>query len=64
MNRMNGMNPTQMLQMIRNNPQMTGNNTVSNVLRLRDANDRQGLIELYKNTCQTTGNQPDPRFLQ
>lgn len=58
------MNNQQILQQIRNNPQMMGNKTVANVFKLREQNDRQGLVELYKQTCQTMGVQPDPRFLQ
>lgn len=61
---MNNGNVLQLLQTIQNNPQMMGNGTVANVMQMRQNKDRQGLIELYKNTCQSTGNQPDPRFLQ
>lgn len=60
----NNMSVSQMLQSVRNNAQMMGNNTISNVLSLRDKKDRQGLIEIYKNTCNTMGYQPDERFLK
>lgn len=57
-------NYQQILMNIQNNTQMMGNKTVQNVFELRTKNDHQGLIELYKNTCQTVGQQPNPMFLK
>ena len=57
-------NYQQILMNIQNNNQMMGNKTVQNVFELRTKNDHQGLIELYKNTCQTVGQQPNPMFLK
>lgn len=57
------MNNSQILGNIRNNPQMMGNGTVANVFKLMDKHDTNGLLDLYKQTCQTTGNAPDPRII-
>lgn len=52
------------LNNIMNNPQMMQNATVKNVMELRNKNDVQGLLEIYKNTCKTFGKTPDKRFFK
>lgn len=58
------MNEQQILEQIRNTPQMMQNETVANVFNLMEKNDHYGLVNLYKQTCQTMGVQPNPQFLQ
>lgn len=57
-------NYQQILSQLQNNQQIMGNKTVQNVFNLRNRNDHNGLVELYKNTCQTVGQQPNPMFLR
>lgn len=58
------MNNLQILQQVRNNPQMMGNDTVKNVFDCLDKKDHRGLVEIYKQTCQTMGQQPNQIFLR
>lgn len=57
-------NYQQMLNQIRNNQNAMGNPTVQSVFRCLDQKDHNGLVELYKNTCNTKGQQPNQMFLQ
>lgn len=57
-------NAGQYLNRIRNNPQAMQNQTVQNVFNCLSRRDHQGLVEIYKNTCQTLGQQPNQMFLQ
>lgn len=61
---MNNISTEQQLNMIRNNPQYMGNNTIAEMFRLRDSKDHNGLVELYKNTCKTCGVQPNPDYIK
>lgn len=58
------LNYTQILSQLQSNQQIMENKTVQNVFNLRNKNDHNGLVELYKNTCQTVGQQPNPMFLR
>lgn len=57
-------NAGQYLGQIKNNPQMMNNQTVKNVFECLSKRDHQGLVEIYKNTCNTLGQQPNQMFLQ
>lgn len=57
-------NYQQILGNIRNNKQLMQNQTVKNVFDLLDKKDHNGLVELYKNTCQTFGQQPNQMFIR
>lgn len=57
-------NPNNYLQQIKTNPQYMNNQTVQNVFNCLSKRDHQGLVEIYKNTCQTLGQQPNQMFLQ
>lgn len=56
-------NYSQILNQIKNNPQVMNNQTVQSVFDCLDRKDHNGLVELYKNTCQTLGQQPNQMFL-
>lgn len=58
------MNYQNILTQIQNNPQAMQNQTVKNVFNCLSQRDHQGLVEIYKNTCQTLGQQPNKMFLQ
>lgn len=58
------LNYTQILSQLQSNQQIMENKTVQNVFNLRNKNDHNKLVELYKNTCQTVGQQPNPMFLR
>lgn len=47
--KLRGMNPTQVLDQIENNPQMMSNPMVQNVMKMRKANDTEGLTGLAEN---------------
>lgn len=47
--RLRGMNPSQILDQIENNPQMMNNPMVQNVMKMRKANDTEGLTGLAEN---------------
>lgn len=57
-------NYQQILSQVQNNPQAMNNQTVQNVFQCLSKRDHQGLVEIYKNTCQTLGQQPNQMFLQ
>lgn len=57
-------NALSQLQMVRNNQNMMNNQTVKNTFDLLDRKDHNGLVELYKQTCQTMGIQPNPEYLK
>lgn len=40
------------------------NKTVQSVFNCLENKDHKGLVELYKNTCNTVGQQPNQMFLQ
>lgn len=52
------------LAQIKNNPNMMNNQTVQNVFSCLDRKDHNGLVELYKNTCNTLGQQPNQMLLR
>lgn len=54
----------QLLSQMRNNPQVMNNQTVQSVFNCLDNKDHNGLVELYKNTCNTLGQQPNQMFLR
>lgn len=58
------MNYSNVLSQIRNNPNMMGNQTVQSVFSCLERKDHNGLVELYKNTCNTLGQQPNQMFLR
>lgn len=57
-------NYQQMLNQIRNNQNAMRNPTVQSVFRCLDQRDHNGLVELYKNICNTKGQQPNQMFLK
>lgn len=42
---------------------MMQNQTVQNVFQCLDKKDHNSLVEIYKNTCTTLGQQPNQMFL-
>ena len=54
----------QILNQFKNNPQVMSNQTVQSVFSCLDKRDHQGLVDIYKNTCNTLGKQPNQMFLQ
>lgn len=54
----------QLLNQIRSNNNIMNNQTVQNVFNCLDARDHNSLVEIYKNTCKTFGQQPNQMFLQ
>lgn len=58
------MNYQQILNQVKSNPQAMQNQTVKNVFNCLSQRDHQGLVEIYKNTCQTLGQQPNQMFLK
>lgn len=52
-----------LLSQIQSNPQAMSNQTVQNVFKCLSQRDHQGLVEIYKNTCNTLGQQPNQMFL-
>ena len=58
------MNYQQVLAQMRQNPQAMSNQTIQSVFNCLDKKDHNGLVEIYKNTCQTMGQQPNPMFLR
>lgn len=52
------------LNQIRSNKNMMNNKTVQNVFNCLENKDHNGLIEIYKNTCNTVGQQPNQMFLR
>lgn len=47
--RLRGMNPSQILDQVASNPQMMNNPIVQNVMKMRKANDTEGLTGLAEN---------------
>ena len=58
------MNCQSILNQVRNNSNMMNNKTVQSVFNCLEKNDHNGLIEIYKNTCNTVGQQPNQMFLR
>lgn len=58
------MNYSQVLNQIRNNNNAMNNQTVKAVFTCLDNKDHNSLVELYKNTCNTLGQQPNQMFLR
>lgn len=58
------MNYQQLLSSIKSNPQAMSNQTIQNVFECLSKRDHQGLVEIYKNTCNTLGQQPNQMFLR
>lgn len=56
-------NSQNILNQIRNNSNMMNNKTVQSVFNCLENKDHKGLVELYKNTCNTVGQQPNQMFL-
>ena len=52
------------LAQVKNNQQAMSNPTIRNVFNCLNNKDHNGLVEIYKNTCQTVGQQPNQMFLQ
>lgn len=52
------------LYQIRNNSNMMSNKTVQSVFNCLENKDHNSLVELYKNTCNTVGQQPNQMFLR
>lgn len=52
------------LNRIKQNSQIMNNQTVRSVYECLARKDHTGLVELYKNTCQTMGQQPNPMFIK
>jgi len=52
------------LSQVRNNPNMMNNQTVKNVFDCLERRDHNALIEIYKNTCNSVGQQPNQMFLR
>ena len=57
-------NYQQILNNIRNNNNMMNNQTVQNVFNCLDKKDHNSLVEIYKNTCNSVGQQPNQMFLR
>lgn len=57
-------NVNQYLNQIKSNPQMMNNQTVQNVFQCLSKRDHQGLVEIYKNTCQTLGQEPNQMLIR
>lgn len=55
MQRMRGMNPSQILDQIENNPQMMDNPMVQSVMKMRKANDTDGLTGMAENVFGEKG---------
>lgn len=55
MQRMRGMNPSQILEQIENNPQMMSNPMVQSVMKMRKANDTEGLTGMAENVFGEKG---------
>lgn len=53
-----------LLNQIQANPQAMSNQTVQSVFQCLSKRDHQGLVEIYKNTCNTLGQQPNQMFLK
>lgn len=53
--RLRGMNPSQILDQIENNPQMMNNPMVQSVMKMRKANDTEGLTGLAENIFRENG---------
>lgn len=52
------------LNQVRNNSNMMNNKTVQSVFSCLENKDHNALIEIYKNTCNTVGQQPNQMFLR
>lgn len=52
------------LNQVRNNSNMMNNKTVQSVFNCLEKRDHNSLVELYKNTCNTVGQQPNQMFLR
>lgn len=53
--RLRGMNPSKILDQIENNPQMMNNTMVQNVMKMRKANDTEGLTGMAENVFGEKG---------
>ena len=58
------MNYQNILSQVKNNPQMMGNQTVKNVFECLAKRDHNALVEIYKNTCSSVGQEPNQMFLR
>lgn len=52
------MNYKDALMKIKNSPMAQSNPVVKNVYAMLDSGDHEGLINLYRNTCNTKGVEP------
>lgn len=57
-------NYSQVLNQIRNNNNAMNNQTVKAVFNCLDNHDHASLVNLYRNTCNTLGQQPNQMFLK
>lgn len=57
-------NYNQVLNQIRNNNNAMSNQTIQNVFNCLDKKDHNGLVQIYKNTCNTFGQTPNQMFLR
>lgn len=53
--RLRGMNPSQILEQISNNPQMMSNPLVQSVMKMRNNNDTEGLTGMAENVFGEKG---------
>lgn len=53
--KLRGMNPSQILDQIESNPQMMNNPMVQSVMKMRKANDTEGLIGMAENVFGEKG---------
>lgn len=53
--RMRGLNPSQILDQIANNPQMMNNPMVKNVMEMRNNKDSEGLVGMAENVFSEKG---------
>lgn len=58
------MDYSQVLGQVRQNKEMMQNPTIQNVFTCLDNKDHAGLVQLYRNTCNTFGQQPNQMFLK
>lgn len=52
------------LNQVKSNNNMMSNKTVQSVFNCLEKKDHNSLVELYKNTCNTVGQQPNQMFLR
>lgn len=52
------------LSQVKNNPNMMNNQTVKNVFDCLARRDHDSLVEIYKNTCNSVGQEPNQMFLR